>query len=236
MRIAFIIHRYGTEILGGPEYACRLLAETTRRSARRRRPDDVRARQSITWKNDYAEGADRVRGVTVRRFASSQIRDIDDFTRYSDWIFQNPHDAADEMEWLKRQGPWSPGLIDYLKRHHKQYEALIFVNYRHAPTVLGLQIDPARSILIPAAHDEPAIHLDIFRGCVPAADRRSAISASRSGDLSRRRSTAMPLSRKPSAAASKFHHTTPTPKPDRPTRFRPREPVTERDRRKFLRR
>ena len=67
------------------------------------------------------------------------------------------------MEWLKRQGPWSPGLIEYLKRHHKQYEALIFYNYLYAPTVLGLQIDPARSILVPAAHDEPAIHLDIYR-------------------------------------------------------------------------
>jgi glycosyltransferase involved in cell wall biosynthesis len=67
------------------------------------------------------------------------------------------------MDWLKRQGPWSPGLIDYLKRHYKQYESLIFYNYLYAPTVLGLQIDPGRSILVPAAHDEPPIHLDLFR-------------------------------------------------------------------------
>ena len=94
---------------------------------------------------------------------TSQTRDFADFTRYSEWIFQNPHEAADEMEWLKRQGPWSPGLIEYLKRHHKQYESLIFYNYLYAPTVLGLQVDPARSILVPAAHDEPPIHLDIYR-------------------------------------------------------------------------
>jgi glycosyltransferase involved in cell wall biosynthesis len=67
------------------------------------------------------------------------------------------------MEWLKRQGPWSPGLIEYLKRHHRQYDALVFYNYLYAPTVLGLAIDPARSILVPAAHDEPPIHLDIYR-------------------------------------------------------------------------
>ena len=162
MRIAFIVQRYGTEILGGPEYACRLTAE---RLAERHDVDVLTtcARDNITWKNDYAEGADRVRGVTVRRFANSHMRDIADFTRYSDWIFQNPHNAADEMEWLKRQGPWSPGLIEYLKRQYKQYEALIFYNYLYAPTVLGLQIDPARSILVPAAHDEPPIHLDIYR-------------------------------------------------------------------------
>ena len=162
MRIAFIVQRYGTEILGGPEYACRLTAE---RLAERHVVDVLTtcARDNVSWKNDYAEGADRVRGVTVRRFANSQTRDIADFSRYSDWIFENPHSAADEMEWLKRQGPWSPGLIDYLKRHHKQYEALIFYNYLYAPTVLGLQIDPGRSILVPAAHDEPPIHLGIYR-------------------------------------------------------------------------
>jgi glycosyltransferase involved in cell wall biosynthesis len=161
VRIAFIVERYGTEILGGPEYACRLTAEQL---ADRHDVDVLTtcASDNLSWKNDYAEGADRVRGVTVRRFANSQTRDLADFTRYSDWIFQNPHGPADEMEWLKRQGPWSPGLIEYLKRHYKQYEALIFYNYRYAPTVLGLQIDPARSILIPAAHEEPAIHLDIY--------------------------------------------------------------------------
>jgi glycosyltransferase involved in cell wall biosynthesis len=162
VRIAFIVQRYGTEILGGPEYACRLTAE---RLAERHDVDVLTtcASDNITWKNEYAEGADRVRGVTVRRFANAQTRDFSDFTRYSDWIFHNPHSAADEMEWLKRQGPWSPGLIEYIKRHSKQYEALIFYNYLYAPTVLGLQIDPARSILVPAGHDEPAIHLGIYR-------------------------------------------------------------------------
>ena len=161
MRIAFIIQRYGTEILGGPEYACRLTAE----QLSERHDVEVLttcARDPITWRNEYPEGADRVRGVTVRRFASAQVRDPADFNRYSEWILQNPHDAADEMEWLKRQGPWAPGLIEYLKRHYKQYEALIFYSYLYAPTVLGLQIDPGRSVLVPAAHDEPPIHLNLY--------------------------------------------------------------------------
>ena len=162
MRIAFIVQRYGTEILGGPEYACRLTAE---RLAERHDVDVLTtcARDNETWRNEYSEGADRVRGVTVRRFANSHVRDLAEFTRYSDWIVQNTHAAADEMDWLKRQGPWSPGLLEYLKRHYKQYEALIFYNYRYAPTVLGVQIDPGRSILVPAAHDEPSIHLDMYR-------------------------------------------------------------------------
>jgi glycosyltransferase involved in cell wall biosynthesis len=162
VRIAFIVQRYGTEILGGAEYACRLMAE---RLVERHEVEVLTtcARDYVTWQNEYPEGSDRIRGVTVRRFANAQTRDIEAFNKYSDWIFQNPHDTADEMEWLKQQGPWSPGLIEYLKRHHKQYDALIFFTYLYAPTVLGLQIDPARSILIPTAHDEPPIHLGIYR-------------------------------------------------------------------------
>jgi glycosyltransferase involved in cell wall biosynthesis len=121
------------------------------------------ARDYVTWKNEYPEGSDRIRGVTVRRFANSQTRDIEEFNRYSDWIFQNAHTREDEMEWLKRQGPWSPGLTEYVKRHHKQYEALIFFTYLYAPTVLGVQVDPARTILVPTAHDEPPIHLGIYK-------------------------------------------------------------------------
>ena len=66
------------------------------------------------------------------------------------------------MRWLEEQGPWSPALADYLRRHHKHYDALIFFTYLYAPTVLGLGVDPARSILVPTAHDEPAIRLGLY--------------------------------------------------------------------------
>ena len=121
------------------------------------------ARDYITWTNEYPEGADRIRGVTVRRFANSRGRDLESFDRYSDWIFHNPHSQNDEMEWLKQQGPWCPALLEYLQRRHASYDALIFFTYLYAPTVLGLRIDPAHSILVPTAHDEPAIHLGIYK-------------------------------------------------------------------------
>jgi glycosyltransferase involved in cell wall biosynthesis len=162
MKIAFVVQRYGAEILGGSEYHCRLVAE--RLAARH----DVEvlttcARDYITWKNEYPEGLDRIRGVTVRRFANAHTRDIEAFNQYSDWIFSNPHTRADEAKWLEMQGPWCPALIDHLRRHHRSYDAMIFFTYLYAPTVLGLEIDPSRSILVPTAHDEPAIRLDIYK-------------------------------------------------------------------------
>jgi glycosyltransferase involved in cell wall biosynthesis len=162
MRIAFIVQRYGTEILGGSEYHCRLIAE---RLAPRHQVEVLTtcAQDYITWANDYPEGSDRVRGVTVRRFANAHTRDIHAFNRYSEWIFNNAHTREDEMSWLKQQGPWCPALIEYLERHHSQYDVLIFFTYLYAPTVLGLQIAPQKSILVPTAHDEPAIHLEIYK-------------------------------------------------------------------------
>lgn len=162
MKLAFIVQRYGTEILGGSEYHCRLIAE---KLAPRHHVEVLTtcARDYITWKNEYPEGPDRIRSVTVRRFANARTRDIASFNRYSDWIFSHAHSRAEEMEWLTQQGPWCPALVDYLERHHASYDALIFFTYLYAPTVLGLRVDPGRSILVPTAHDEPAIHLDIYK-------------------------------------------------------------------------
>jgi glycosyltransferase involved in cell wall biosynthesis len=121
------------------------------------------ARDYITWKNEYPEGTDRLRGVTVRRFANARTRDIEAFNKYSDWIFNNSHGRNDEIEWLKQQGPWSPGLVDYLERHHQNYDVLVFFTYLYAPTVMGIHVAPSKSLLVPTAHDEPAIRLGIYR-------------------------------------------------------------------------
>ncbi len=162
MKIALIVQRYGTEVLGGSEHLCRLVAE---RLAALHEVDVLTtcARDYVTWKNEYQEGSDRIRGVTVRRFANTGTRDLDSFNRYSEWIYNNAHTRADEMEWLKQQGPWCPPLIDYLRRNQQQYDVLVFFTYLYAPTVLGLEVNPGKSVLVSTAHDEPAIRLEIFK-------------------------------------------------------------------------
>ncbi len=162
MKVAFIVQRYGTEILGGSEYHCRLIAE---RLAVRHHVEVLTtcAADYVSWKNEYPEGSDRVRGVTVRRFANARTRDIDAFNRYSEWIFNNAHTPADELEWLRQQGPWCPSLIEFLERSHHQYDVLVFFTYLYAPTVMGMKTAPHKSILVPTAHDEPAIRLDMYK-------------------------------------------------------------------------
>ena len=170
MKVACIVQRYGAEILGGSEYHCRLMAEHLS-GTHTVEVLTTCAKEYTTWENAYPEGKDRVRGVTVRRFANAETRDLKAFNAYSDWIFANPHSQADEQSWLRQQGPWCPALIEYLEREHGSFDALIFFTYLYAPTVLGLQIDPRRSILVPTAHDEPAIRLDLYKSVfsLPAA-------------------------------------------------------------------
>lgn len=161
MKIAFIVQRYGTEILGGSEYHCRLVAEHLG-DHHQVEVLTTCARDYVSWANEYPEGADRIRGVTVRRFANARTRDIDAFNKLSDWIFTNAHSRHDEMEWLKQQGPWCPALVEYLERHHHNYDVLVFFTYLYAPTVMGLRVAPSKSLLVPTAHDEPAIRLGIY--------------------------------------------------------------------------
>jgi glycosyltransferase involved in cell wall biosynthesis len=162
MKIAVVVQRYGAEVLGGSEHLCRLVAE---RLAAQHEVEVLTtcARDYVTWKNEYPEGADRVRGVTIRRFANAAQRDLEAFNKYSDWIYNHAHSRADEMEWLKQQGPWSPALIEYLRRSQQQYDVLMFFTYLYAPTVLGLEVNPGKSVLVSTAHDEPAIRLEIFK-------------------------------------------------------------------------
>lgn len=162
MRIAFVVQRYGTEILGGAEYHCRLVAE---RLATRHQVDVLTtcARDYVTWANEYPEGPDRQRGVTVRRFATARTRDPQAFNRLSERVYHEKHSAQDEMEWLKQQGPWAPGLVDYLQRHHQSYDVLVFFTYLYAPTVLGIKVAPQKSVLVPTAHDEAPLRLEMYK-------------------------------------------------------------------------
>lgn len=180
MKFAFVTPRYGADIPSGAEHACRLLAEQV---CERHGVDVLTtcARDPLTWKNEYSEGTDRVRGVLVRRFAVNQAGDPAAFQQLSSRIFAEPHSRADEQDWIRRLGPSSPALIDYLKRQHRSYDAVVFFSLYHATTVHGLAAAPDRSVIFPYLRLDPALRLSIWNevlgsargiGYVSAAERR----------------------------------------------------------------
>jgi glycosyltransferase involved in cell wall biosynthesis len=148
MKFAFVTPRYGADIASGPEHACRLLAEHL---SERHDVDVITtcARDPLTWQNVCSEGADRVRGVLVRRFAVNQAHDSAAFQQLSARLAGGPRGRADEDEWVRRLGPTSLGLIEHLRRHHNAYDTLVFFSLYHQTTVLGLRAAPERSVVFP---------------------------------------------------------------------------------------
>jgi glycosyltransferase involved in cell wall biosynthesis len=180
MKFAFITPRYGADVASGAEHACRLLAE----QVSDRHDVDVLttcARDPQTWKNEYSEGTDRVRGALVRRFTVSQARDPEAFRQFADRVTAGPRAHADELEWVRRAGPWSPGLVEYLRRQHRSYDVLVFFSLCNPLTVQGVQAAPDKSVIFPYLTLQPALRFDLFAtvlasvrgiGLVSAAERK----------------------------------------------------------------
>ena len=161
MKYAFVTPRYGGDIGAGPEHACRLLAE----QIARRHDVDVLTTTSadpVTWKNDYSEGADRVRGALVRRFAVSSVRDRSALEGLSNRLREGPRSRPEETAWVEHLGPSSAGLLDYIRRQHRSYDALVFFGLWHPLTVHGLGIAPERSVLFPYLQLRPELRFDLW--------------------------------------------------------------------------
>jgi glycosyltransferase involved in cell wall biosynthesis len=161
VKLAFITPRYGAEISSGPEHACRLLAE---RVVERHDVDVLTtcAHDALTWKNEYAEGADEIRGIVVRRFAVNHPHDRELFERTTSRLRTSSHSRGDELEWVHQYGPSSSGLLEHLKRQHRHYDALVFFSLQHATTVHGLAVAPERSVLFPYLQCRPALRFGLW--------------------------------------------------------------------------
>lgn len=182
-KIAFIVQRYGVEVNGGAEYLCRLLAE---RLSGEYTVDVLTscALEYVEWANHYPAGTSDLNGVTVLRFPTGHTRQTDNLDFMTQKLFRrahrNPSPWVAPFEtlgrlltgrsthrfgqlWARYQGPYVPGLIQYLKTNHTQYDALLFVTYLYYPTVAGMSVAPHKSIFIPTAHDETPIYVPLFR-------------------------------------------------------------------------
>jgi glycosyltransferase involved in cell wall biosynthesis len=168
VKFAFVSPRYGADINSGVEHACRLIAE----HVCERHDVDVLttcARDHRTWKNEYTEGSDRVRGVLVRRFAVSGVPDHIGFDALTQRLQTSPRSRAEELEWVRLHGPWSPGLIEYLKRANRSYDVFVFFGLWHPLTVHGLEIAAERSVLFPYLQLQPALRFGLWPDVVRSA-------------------------------------------------------------------
>lgn len=161
-KIAFVVQRYGLDVNGGAEFHCRLIAE------RMAKYFDVEvlttcAIDYMTWKNEYVAGVGELNGLKIQRFPVDFPRDVSKFNKFSSNIFGRKHSEADEIEWMKLQGPYSTQLFDHIEKSKKDYDYFIFFTYLYCTTFFGLPLVKDKAILVPTAHDEPPIYLSIFK-------------------------------------------------------------------------
>ena len=158
-KIAIVNQRYGLEVNGGAELYTRLIAEKLNRYY------DIEVLTSCAldytnWDNHYPQGISYVNGIKVRRFTVEKQRDTKKFTEiYYKMLAGNDLNE----EWINEQGPYCPGVIDFIKDEKDNYDVFIFVTYLYYLTVKGIASVKEKAILIPTAHDEAYIKFDIYR-------------------------------------------------------------------------
>jgi glycosyltransferase involved in cell wall biosynthesis len=131
-----------------------------------------------TWASELPTGSEIRDGVTIRRFAPDRPREIywhqlhERLLTYwrtaqmqmeiaPDWL---PWSLAMQEEFIRWQGPFCPGLVDYVAHHHGDYASFIFVTYLYPTSYFCLPLVPVEKVFFaPTLHDEPTAYLPAFR-------------------------------------------------------------------------
>jgi glycosyltransferase involved in cell wall biosynthesis len=168
--IAFVVQRYGLEVNGGAEHLCRQIVERLRMSVNVEVLTTC-AIDHVTWRNDYVEGTSYVNGIRVLRFPVDYERRQREFRLLSLFTAHLPIPLTRiilpqrplQKRWMLAQGPYSTPLLGFLADHIEDYYAFVFFTYLYCTTYFGLPLVAHKSVLVPTAHDEPYLYLDIYR-------------------------------------------------------------------------
>lgn len=172
MKLLYCVQRYGEEIAGGAEAACRSVA--TRMAAR---GHDVEVLTTCAlsyngWADHFPAGTSKVDGIDVHRLQVRAPRRDDVFIGLHQRTIDAPTVAAVEWDWLRTLGPDVPSLVPWLDERAADYDVVVFFTYLYATSGFGVAAASARTktVLHPTAHDEPAFWLEVYRPMLDAAD------------------------------------------------------------------
>jgi glycosyltransferase involved in cell wall biosynthesis len=161
-RLAFVVPRYGQDVVGGAETLVRGLAERLAASGSAVEVLTTCAQDHLSWKNVLPAGTSREAGVVVRRFPVGP-RD----TRRHAWLQMRILRGSrlrpnEETRWAE-ESVGSPELFGHLARRGTEYDLVCFAPYLFGTTLRGVPLVPGRAVLIPCLHDEPFARLGIVR-------------------------------------------------------------------------
>lgn len=157
--ITFVSPRYGADVFGGAEQAARSYATRLVADGWTVRVISSCAR-GMDWVDAFEPGTTIEEGVEVTRCRVRAVRDPD-LDALSDRLFSAPEVSSREAyDWVDRQGPDSPELLDAIAAVDDGVVAL--TPYLYQPTVRGAQVARVPVVLHAASHPEPPLRLPVF--------------------------------------------------------------------------
>ena len=180
-KLAFVVPRYGEQILGGAETLIRGFAEQS--AAAGLAEVEVFTTCAVnhhTWQNDLPAGTTQSNGVTLHRFPMGDAgpetsrdfkpdlkhdlkRDLKRYIELQGRLTQDDVLNVDEqLEWIEHSAH-SPELYRALARRAREFDFVFFAPYLFGTTFYGQALCADRAILWPCLHDEPYAYLDIVR-------------------------------------------------------------------------
>ncbi len=176
MRLLFVVQRYGHDVAGGAEAACRDVATRLAARGHHVRVLTTCARTYTTWEDEYPPGETELEGVVVERLSVRNPRDPDLFAEVDSRLDGLGNRATDSLQhsWAWLQGPDVPDLPAAIERHAPHHDAAVFFTYLYATTRVGIAAAAGLvpTALVPCAHAEPPLRWRINRRTFELADRR----------------------------------------------------------------
>ena len=161
-RIAFVVPRYGSDVVGGAETLCRLMAENLVAHGTDVEVLTTCAVDHFTWADHHPEGTTVENGVPVHRFGVDPGRDAGRFLELHTRIdLRHSVGPSEQLEWMG-QSVWSPGLQDAVE-DVSRFDWLVCLPYLFGTTFWAAEARPERTALIPCVHDEPHAWTPVVR-------------------------------------------------------------------------
>ncbi|MCL2080450.1 MAG: glycosyltransferase family 4 protein, partial [Oscillospiraceae bacterium] len=118
---------------------------------------------SANWNENYHKPGETTEdGIVVRRFPVRE-GDHELFHKVNAKLMRGENITAQEEEIFEAEIINSPQLYDYMEQNQEQYGLFIFIPYMFGTTYHGIDVCPAKSVLIPCLHDESYAYMSIFR-------------------------------------------------------------------------
>lgn len=174
LKVLFVVQRYGADVAGGAETACREVAERLARRGHHVEVVTTCARSYVTWEDHFPPGLSELDGVRVRRFSVDHPRDQVLFAALSARVLGGPGPVPYHLQraWVEQQGPRSTALLAHLETEAAGFDVAVFFTYLYW-TTWACAASVARiipTLVQTTAHDERPFHLPVFDSSLRAAD------------------------------------------------------------------